>query len=95
MLGIATVSTVRRFLDPEIRSDLILQSQLPGPSFGWVVLPKTTVRDAKRRILLSLVIYSLWEVSHRQMRPVVILVALGTSDRQFLPPFLWILPLGL
>ena len=88
---VAAVAPVGGFFDPELGTDLILQAEFPGPGAGGVILPEAAVGDAERRVGLALRVHSRRPVTHREMRPVVVLLTLGRGE--FLPPLLGFLPL--
>src|SRR5690606_35719180 len=48
VVEVAAAGTIGRFCDAEVRRDLVLETQLPGPRSPWVVAPEAAVSDGER-----------------------------------------------
>src|SRR5690606_21038137 len=79
------------FVDREVGANLVLEAELPGVGFGGVILPKAAVGDAEAGVGFAFAVHAGGEIARGQVRPVVVLAAVGGA--QFFPPLFWVLPL--
>src|SRR5262249_52029841 len=79
----------------KVRPDLVLESEFPLIRGLGMKAPKATMGKRQNGILLTALPHAFWEVPCRSRGPIEVRALRPASRREFAPPLLRLLPLGL